>query len=72
MEIVCGLVFADVIFRRRDSKAGNTSVFAGYGHRSFIRNNTQTAVTNMTIKRMLENVFRHTSSEVTVKNRSNK
>ena len=46
-----------------------------------IRNNTQTAVTNMTIKRMLENknsfnltfrMFRHTSSEVTVKNRSNK
>ena len=30
MEIVCGFVFADVIFRRRDTKAGNTSVFAGY------------------------------------------
>ena len=46
-----------------------------------MRNNTQTAVTNMTIKRMLENknsfnltfrMFRHTSSEVTVKNRGNK
>ena len=30
MEIVCGFVFADVIFRRRDTKAGNTSVFAGW------------------------------------------
>ena len=30
MEIVCGFVFADVIFRRRDIKAGNTSAFAGY------------------------------------------
>ena len=30
MEIVCGFVFADVIFRRRDTKAGDTSVFAGY------------------------------------------
>ena len=26
-----------------------------FGHRSLIRNNTQTAVTNMTIKRILEN-----------------
>ena len=31
IEIVCGFVFADVIFRRRDTKAGNTSVFAGRG-----------------------------------------
>ena len=29
MEIVCGFVFADVIFRWRDTKAANTSVFAG-------------------------------------------
>ena len=49
--------------------------------RALTRNNTQTTVTNMTIKRMLENknsfnltfrMFRHTSSEVTVKNRGNK
>ena len=26
MEVVCGFVFADVIFRRHDTKAGNTSV----------------------------------------------
>ena len=32
-----------------------TKIFCFFGHRSFIRNNTQTAVTNMTIKRMLEN-----------------
>ena len=46
---------------------------------SLIRNNTQTAVTNMTKNRMLETklfnltfrMFRHTSSEVTVYNTSN-
>ena len=30
MEIVCGFVFADVIFRRSEATAGNTSAFAGY------------------------------------------
>ena len=30
MEIARGLVFADVIFRRRQATAGNTSAFAGY------------------------------------------
>ena len=30
MEIICGFVFTDIIFRQRDTKAGNTSVFAGY------------------------------------------
>ena len=42
-----------------------------FGHRSLIRNNTQTAVTNMTNNRMLETklfnltfrMFRHTSSK---------
>ena len=48
--------------------------FFFFGHRSLIRNSTQTAVANMTIKRMLEKkiinltfrMFRHTSSEVAV------
>ena len=30
MEIARGLVFVDVIFRRRQATAGNTSAFAGY------------------------------------------
>ena len=41
MEIVCGFVFADVIFRWCDTKAGNTSVFAGYsvvGWELFLQN----------------------------------
>ena len=29
MEIVCGFVFADVIFRLSEATAGNTSAFAG-------------------------------------------
>ena len=33
----------------------NSQKFFFFGHRSLIRNNTQTAVTNMTKNRMLEN-----------------
>jgi len=52
-----------------------------FGHRSFIRNKTQTAVINMVIKRMLENKVYFLdvsyvstyleSSEVPVRNRAN-
>ena len=35
MEIVCGFVFADVIFRRSEATAGNTSAFAGYKRSGF-------------------------------------
>ena len=47
-----------------------------FGHRNFMRNKTQTAVINMEIKRekfiyLTFRMFRHTSSEVTVRNRTN-
>ena len=54
-----------------------------FGQRSFTRNNSQIAVMNMIIKRIVGKqnktllfnltfrMFRHTSSEVTVGNRSN-
>ena len=61
------------------SKGNQVKKFFFFGHRSLIRNNTQTAVINMTKNRMLENklfnltfrMFRHTSSEVTVYDTSN-
>ena len=46
-------------YRKKKTKQNKTnelmSKFFLFGHRSLIRNSTQTAVTNMTIKRMLKN-----------------